>query len=160
MHDLLGFIPLDERFWVALSFVMFCLISFFPFKKIAIGAMNQKITAIQNLIENSKQISIQTATKIAELEMQLTKIEEQSASTILQARDIASKISEQHSLKLQHLSMEIRKSNKEKLAFLQNEKMSHFYTIVVNKVVTKVTQNAKINELNSLSLFNFLAINK
>jgi len=164
MHNLFGFIPLDERFWVALSFVIFCLISFLPFKKLAIGAMDKKIISIKNLIQNSHQLSEQTAKTLVNLNTELEKINEKSRELILQAQQAAKKIEDSYSQKLQNLSVEIRASNKQKLAFLQKEKTSYIYKIVCEAVFKKVlhaaNQGGKFNEIQGVNNFNFSSINK
>ena len=53
---MIGYLLSDAKFWTAVAFVIFILVTYRPVKKILLKALDEKITSIKNKINDAKKI--------------------------------------------------------------------------------------------------------
>ena len=51
---MIGYLLSDAKFWTAVAFVIFILVTYRPVKKILLKALDEKITSIKNKINDAK----------------------------------------------------------------------------------------------------------
>jgi F0F1-type ATP synthase membrane subunit b/b' len=153
-------IVIDERFWVAVSFVIFCAGAYPIFKKFFLKTLDNKIDDIKKSIELSEQLVKETSQKIINLEEQLRLQKQQSSQQIEKAKITAEKIHKQSLDNVNLIVMELKKSNEQKLAQMSKDYKQKIYTSVINDVYDNVldytTKNPKnFNQLSWFKKFDF-----
>tara|TARA_B100000579_G_C22730542_1_gene803982 strand:- start:145 stop:633 length:489 start_codon:yes stop_codon:yes gene_type:complete len=146
---MIGYLLSDAKFWTAVAFVIFILVTYRPVKKILLKALDEKITSIKNKINDAKKIREDADSLLGEIKVKKENIKKEI--------DEIKKISENKmKMKLEEMQKKLenqlnRKKNLVEIKIKQIEQeaineinyKTTFYTIQTLKKII----NIKINDI-------------
>ena len=146
---MIGYLLSDAKFWTAVAFVIFILVTYRPVKKILLKALDEKITSIKNKINDAKKIREDAYSLLGEIKVKKENIKKEI--------DEIKKISENKmKMKLEEMQKKLenqlnRKKNLVEIKIKQIEQeaineinyKTTFYTIQTLKKII----NIKINDI-------------
>ena len=132
------YIAVDERFWVACSFVIFCILVTPIFRMFFLKQLDQKILNIKQTIDDSIILNKDVYERLEVLKADLEKVKKESEKNLAAAKTSSELILSEASQKIAKLALEIQASNKQKLDYLEQHASSEAYKLVIDKVIQKV----------------------
>ena len=159
-----NFIIIDERFWVAISFVIFCLAATPLFKKLFLKKLDERIDEIKKIINNATQLNQNTTAKLKQLEDEIIEVKKNAELIIQNANKKSQEIIAENSKKASNLAIEIRNSNNIKLENIKTNYTMQIYhqvlSIVFANIAGEVAKNpAAFDNINSLQNIDFSKLN-
>ena len=160
---MIGYLLSDAKFWTAVAFVIFILVTYRPVKKILLKALDEKITSIKNKINDAKKIREDADSLLGEIKVKKENIKKEI--------DEIKKISENKmKMKLEEMQKKLenqlnRKKNLVEIKIKQIEQeaineinyKTTFYTIQTLKKIINIKINDVIHQElidSALSDFN------
>ena len=160
---MIGYLLSDAKFWTAVAFVIFILVTYRPVKKILLKALDEKITSIKNKINDAKKIREDAYSLLGEIKVKKDNIKKEI--------DEIKKISENKmKMKLEEMQKKLenqlnRKKNLVEIKIKQIEQeaineinyKTTFYTIQTLKKIINIKINDVIHQElidSALSDFN------
>ena len=74
---MIGYLLSDAKFWTAVAFVIFILVTYRPVKKILLKALDEKITSIKNKINDAKKIREDAYSLLGEIKVKKDNIKKE-----------------------------------------------------------------------------------
>jgi F-type H+-transporting ATPase subunit b len=94
---------LDEKFWLAICFGIFVLLTYRPIKKAILGMLDGEIARIRKDLETSEAARIEAEKGFEELESELKKIIAERIILIKKAKDDASEVALENTKELENI---------------------------------------------------------
>ena len=108
---MIGYLLSDAKFWTAVAFVIFILVTYRPVKKILLKALDEKITSIKNKINDAKKIREDAYSLLGEIKVKKDNIKKEI--------DEIKKISENKmKMKLEEMQKKLENQLNQSIAFV------------------------------------------
>jgi F0F1-type ATP synthase membrane subunit b/b' len=145
----------DEKFWVALSFVIFCIAAYKPFKALFIKGLAKKVDYIKNLISSCAELEKESSSKLKQMELNLKQIKAESEILIKQANSQANKIIGDAKIVAKKTFDDIEIINVTKIKNLKSIYLKIIEAKIVETVFNNVTEiikdDSKLNSIATLA---------
>ncbi len=146
---MIGYLLSDAKFWTAVAFVIFILVTYRPVKKILLKALDEKITSIKNKINDAKKIREDAYSLLGEIKVkkdnikkeidEIKKISENKMKINLE--EMQKKLENQLNRKKNLVEIKIKQIEQEAINEINYK--TTFYTIQTLKKII----NIKINDI-------------
>ncbi|MBG76570.1 MAG: hypothetical protein CMI98_01680 [Pelagibacteraceae bacterium] len=146
---MIGYLLSDAKFWTAVAFVIFILVTYRPVKKILLKALDEKITSIKNKINDAKKIREDAYSLLGEIKVkkdnikkeidEIKKVSENKMKMNLE--EMQKKLENQLNRKKNLVEIKIKQIEQEAINEINYK--TTFYTIQTLKKII----NIKINDI-------------
>ena len=146
---MIGYLLSDAKFWTAVAFVIFILVTYRPVKKILLKALDEKITSIKNKINDAKKIREDADSLLGEIKVkkenikkeidEIKKVSENKMKMNLE--EMQKKLENQLNRKKNLVEIKIKQIEQEAINEINYK--TTFYTIQTLKKII----NIKINDI-------------
>ena len=160
---MIGYLLSDAKFWTAVAFVIFLLVTYRPVKKILLKALDEKITSIKNKINDAKKIREDAYSLLGEIKVkkdnikkeidEIKKISENKMKINLE--EMQKKLENQLNRKKNLVEIKIKQIEQEAINEINYK--TTFYTIQTLKKIINIKINDVIHQElidSALSDFN------
>ncbi len=146
---MIGYLLSDAKFWTAVAFVIFILVTYRPVKKILLKALDEKITSIKNKINDAKKIREDADSLLGEIKVkkenikkEIDEIKKISENKIkMKLEEMQKKLENQLNRKKNLVEIKIKQIEQEAINEINYK--TTFYTIQTLKKII----NIKINDI-------------
>ena len=153
---MIGYLLSDAKFWTAVAFVIFILVTYKPVKTILVKALDEKIASIKNKIDDAKKIREDAHSLLKEIKVKKNNIKKEideiknisEKKVKMQLEEMQNKLENQLNRKKNLVEIKIKQIEQEAISEV-NEKTT-FYTI---KILKKII-NHKINDFTHQELID------
>mgnify|MGYP001315344635 CR=1 FL=1 len=160
---MIGYLLSDAKFWTAVAFVIFILVTYRPVKKILLKALDEKITSIKNKINDAKKIREDAYSLLGEIKVkkdnikkeidEIKKVSENKMKMNLE--EMQKKLENQLNRKKNLVEIKIKQIEQEAINEINYK--TTFYTIQTLKKIINIKINDVIHQElidSALSDFN------
>jgi F-type H+-transporting ATPase subunit b len=141
----------DERFWLAISFLIFLYLVYRPIKNAILRALDKKITIVKNQVLEAQKLNEDTTLLFNHAEQQIDKIESLREKMLKDAKELADVISKQQTKEINQF-LENKKSEAIDLINRQKLKASEdLHSEFCDKMTELVAEYLRSIPNNSLS---------
>tara|TARA_B110000014_G_scaffold238400_1_gene205018 strand:- start:159 stop:656 length:498 start_codon:yes stop_codon:yes gene_type:complete len=139
----------DAKFWTAVAFILFVILTFKPVKSILLKSLDEKIQLIINRINDSKKIKEDSELLIKDiedkeknLENSIKSLKQDAEKTIINlVNESEKKIGYQINIKKKSAELKIKQLEQEAINEIKNKTTYHTIEIVKNIMKTKMSDS-------------------
>lgn len=163
---MISYLISDAKFWTAVAFVIFILITFKPIKSILIKNLDEKINRIKNDIdeaekieEDAKKLLVKIKVKEKNLENEINEINKVAKTKIeYMKKEMSEKLEMQitrrknlSEIKIRHIEQELINQIKEKTSYFTIKTVKK---VIENKIDNKIKDDLLLSSLKDLNNYS------